>query len=61
MSSDVVVITAVAVGAGGIAAVSGFGIGSLITPILMLWMPTAHAVAVSAIPHVLATTIRWLR
>jgi len=27
----------------------------------MLSMPTAHAVAVLAIPHALATTIRWLR
>ena len=40
---------------------SGFGIGSLLTPLLMLSMPTAHAVAVLAIPHALATTIRWLR
>lgn len=27
----------------------------------MLSMPTAHAVAVLAIPHAVATTIRWLR
>ena len=27
----------------------------------MLSMPTAHAVAVLAIPHALATTIRWVR
>jgi len=44
-----------------VAAVSGFGIGSLLTPVLMLWMPTAHAVAVLAIPHAWATSIRWLR
>jgi hypothetical protein len=47
--------------AGAIAAVSGFGIGSLLTPVLMLSMPTAHAVAVLAIPHALATAIRWVR
>ncbi len=47
--------------AGAIAAVSGFGIGSLLTPLLMLSMPTAHAVAVLAIPHALATAIRWVR
>jgi uncharacterized membrane protein YfcA len=41
--------------------VSGFGIGSLLTPILMLSMPTAHAVAVLAIPHAWATAIRWTR
>jgi uncharacterized membrane protein YfcA len=56
-----VVTFLVAVIAGGVAAVSGFGIGSLLTPLLMLTMPTAHAVAVLAIPHALATTIRWLR
>jgi uncharacterized protein len=47
--------------AGAIAAVSGFGIGSLLTPLLMLWMPTADAVAVLAIPHASATAIRWVR
>jgi uncharacterized membrane protein YfcA len=55
------VIGAVAVLAGAIAAVSGFGIGSLLTPVLMLSMPTAHAVAVLAIPHALATAVRWIR
>lgn len=50
-----------AVLAGAIAAVSGFGIGSLLTPLLMLSMPTARAVAVLAIPHAVATTIRWVR
>jgi hypothetical protein len=47
--------------AGGIATVSGFGIGSLLTPLLMLSSPTADAVAVVAIPHAVATTIRWVR
>ena len=47
--------------AGAIAAVSGFGIGSLLTPVLMVSLSTAHAVAVVAIPHAVATTIRWLR
>ena len=60
MSSDLL-IAAVAVAAGSIAAVSGFGIGSLLTPVLMMSMPTADAVAVLAIPHAVATTIRLLR
>ena len=47
--------------AGSIAAVSGFGIGSVLTPLLMLSMPTAHAVAVLAIPHAWATTLRLFR
>jgi uncharacterized membrane protein YfcA len=54
-------IGAAAILAGAIAAVSGFGIGSLLTPLLMLSMPTPHAVAVLAIPHAWATFIRWLR
>lgn len=55
------VIAATAVLAGAVAAVSGFGIGSLLTPLLVVSMPTPHAVAVVAIPHVIATLIRWLR
>jgi hypothetical protein len=55
------VLCTVAVLAGAIASVSGFGIGSLLTPILMLSMPTSHAVAVLAIPHALATAVRWMR
>jgi uncharacterized protein len=48
----------VAILAGAIAAVSGFGIGSLLTPLLVLSMPTAEAVAVVAIPHFIATALR---
>src|SRR5689334_24740741 len=49
--------------AGAIAAVSGFGIGSLLTPLLVLAipLPTAQAVAVLAVPHALATAIRFSR
>jgi len=47
--------------AGAIAAVSGFGIGSLLTPVFMLSLPPQHAVAVLAIPHALATLVRWFR
>jgi hypothetical protein len=55
------VVGLVAILAGAVAAVSGFGIGSLLTPLLLLSMPAAHAVAVLAIPHFLATAVRWLR
>lgn len=54
-------VGAVALLAGAVAAVSGFGIGSLLTPVLLLSMPVAHAVAILAIPHAVATGIRWLR
>jgi len=46
--------------AGAVAAVSGFGIGSLLTPLLMLTLPAPHAVAILAIPHALATSLRWV-
>lgn len=45
--------------AGAVAAVSGFGIGSLITPVLSLSLGTKLAVAVVAIPHFVATALRF--
>jgi uncharacterized membrane protein YfcA len=60
-ADEIALVAAASVAAGAIAAVSGFGIGSLLTPLLMVWMPAAHAVAVVAIPHAVATTVRWLR
>jgi len=58
-----VTLVAASVLAGAVAAVSGFGIGSLLTPVLMLslGMPAASAVAVLAVPHALATAIRLVR
>lgn len=54
-----VVITAI--GGGLIAAVSGFGIGSLLTPALALQVDTRLAVAAVSIPHVIGTAFRfWL-
>jgi len=57
------VILVASVLAGAVASVSGFGIGSLLTPVLMLslGMPAASAVAVLAVPHALATAIRFVR
>lgn len=47
--------------AGGIASLSGFGIGSLLTPIFALRMDLKLAVAAVSIPHVAATALRfWL-
>lgn len=51
----------VAVVGGAIAAVSGFGIGSILTPFLLFWFPTAEAVAIVAIPHAVATAVRYYR
>jgi len=57
------VVAVAAVLAGAVAAVSGFGIGSLLTPVLVFLvpLPTPHAVAVLAVPHALATAIRFAR
>lgn len=59
--TDVLIPFFTAIAAGAIAAVSGFGIGSLLTPVLMLGMPTREAVAVLAIPHAWATVVRLVR
>jgi hypothetical protein len=60
MWADLLAI-AVAVVAGAIAAVTGFGIGSLLTPVLALQVDTRLAVAAVSIPHVIATALRlWL-
>ena len=61
MEDSLWLLAAVATAAGAVAAVSGFGIGSLITPLLMLSLPAAHAVAVASIPHLVATALRLYR
>jgi uncharacterized membrane protein YfcA len=51
----------VAVVAAAIAAVAGFGIGSLLTPTLGVAFGTKLAVAAVSVPHLIATAIRfWL-
>src|SRR5215467_6473790 len=45
--------------AGGIASVTGFGIGSLLTPVLSLQAPLKIAVAAVSIPHFIGTAIRF--
>jgi len=47
-----------AVAAGAIAAVSGFGIGSLLTPILLLSFAARDAVALVSLPHAVASAVR---
>ena len=48
----------VAVVAGAVAALSGFGIGSLLTPLLATTMGMKAAVAAVSVPHFVATAIR---
>lgn len=47
--------------AGAIAALSGFGIGSLLTPALALRFGTQAAVAIVTVPHLAATALRAWR
>jgi uncharacterized membrane protein YfcA len=52
-------IAVVALLAGGVAAVTGFGIGSLLTPVLAIETATKLAVAAVAIPHLVGTLQRF--
>jgi uncharacterized membrane protein YfcA len=52
-------LAAVALGAGAIAAVAGFGIGSLLTPTLALATGTKLAVAAISIAHLVGTAQRF--
>jgi uncharacterized protein len=49
------------VAAGAVASVSGFGIGSLLTPLLALHAGTKTAVAAVSVPHLIGTFIRFWR
>src|SRR6187431_2026393 len=64
MESDYLFAALVAVGAflaGAVASLSGFGVGSVLTPILALRVETKLAVAAVSIPHFIATALRlWL-
>src|SRR5262245_63938508 len=53
------VTVAIAFLAGAVAAVSGFGIGSLLTPLLAVRTGTKLAVAAVSIPHFTATALRF--
>jgi uncharacterized membrane protein YfcA len=54
-------ILVVALISGGVAMLSGFGIGSLLTPVFSLFVDTKAAVAAVSLPHAIATASRlWL-
>ena len=60
MWADTLVVV-VSLFAGSIAAVTGFGIGGLLTPVLALQVDTRLAVAAVSVPHVIGTAVRfWL-
>src|SRR3982074_1013478 len=47
--------------AGAVASVAGFGIGSMLTPMLALHVGTKTAVAAVSVPHFIGTAIRFFR
>ena len=51
----------IAAAAGAVASVTGFGIGSLLTPFLAVGLGTRLAVSVVSIPHVVGTALRFSR
>lgn len=56
-----IAVLIVSVLAGALAAVTGFGIGSLLTPLLALQVDTRLAVAAMSVPHVVGAALRlWL-
>lgn len=59
ISAFAVLLAATALLSGGIAAVTGFGVGSLLTPVLALQTGTKLAVAAIAIPHFVGTAQRF--
>lgn len=54
-------VAAVAVLAGAVASVAGFGIGSLLTPVLSASLGTRLAVALISVPHFAGTALRLWR
>jgi uncharacterized protein len=55
------IVVAVALIAGGVGAISGFGIGSLLTPLFAARLGTKLAVAVVSVPHVVGTAVRFAK
>lgn len=56
-----IILALAAIVAGAVASVVGFGIGSLLTPLLAVRVGTQLAVAAISIPHVCATALRFWR
>jgi uncharacterized membrane protein YfcA len=58
-ATALVLIAAAGFLAGGVAAIVGFGIGSIFTPLLAVWLDARVAVAAISIPHVIGTAVRF--
>ena len=60
MGAFTVVATVAAVIAGAIASISGFGIGSVLTPVLSTQFDVRLAIAMVSLPHLAGTFVRFL-
>lgn len=61
MTAFDVLLAGLGVLSGAVAAIAGFGIGSLLTPALAITFGTKAAVAIVAMPHAVATVVRlWM-
>jgi uncharacterized membrane protein YfcA len=58
-AADYVLLATASVIAAAIASISGFGIGSILTPTLSLWFDASLAVAAISIPHAIGTALRF--
>ncbi len=58
--TELLIVLIVATIAGGVASVSGFGVGSLLTPLFALRVDLQLAVAAVSIPHLLGTAFRFV-
>lgn len=54
-----ILVAAAAIFAGAIASISGFGIGSILTPLIATAYGTKLAVAVVSVPHLIGTALRF--
>src|SRR5262245_42018793 len=61
MDAFAAAVLTIGVLSGATAAIAGFGIGSLLTPLLAVRYGTATAVAAVALPHAIATAVRGWR
>ena len=59
MTEHTAALVAASLVAGAVASVTGFGIGSILTPTLSLWIDGRVAIAVVAIPHLIGTLVRF--
>ena len=60
MDAFAVIATVAAVVAGAIASISGFGIGSVLTPVLSTQFDVRLAIAMVSLPHLAGTFVRFL-